>query len=89
MRELIESIIKREIPKGCVFDAHSIIEYLLQKHSDVYLLSHQKDWNTVYYHSEISKTIAVFEKSIIERVGESWSMNIHRKFSTNVCWIKL
>ena len=89
MRELIQSIIQNEIPKGCVFDAHSIIEYLIQNQSDVYLSSYQNGQNTAHYHSEISKTITEFESSIIKRVGKSWSMNIHGKFSENVCWIKL
>ncbi len=89
MRNIIQSIIQREIPKGCVFDAHSIIEFLLQNQSDIYLSSYHNDWTTEFYHSEISKTITTFEGSIIRRIGESWSLNIHKKFSTNVCWIKL
>ena len=90
MREIVQSVIQNEIPKGCVFDAHSIIEYLLQNESDIYLLSYKKDWTTEFYHSEISKTIASFEKEgIIERVGKSWSLNIHKRFSDNVCWKKI
>jgi hypothetical protein len=89
MRTIIQSIIQHEIPKKCVFDAHSIIEYLIQYHSDIYLSTHQDNWTTEFYHSEISKTIATFEGSIIKRQGESWSLNIHNKFSQNVCWIKL
>lgn len=41
MKNHIQTIILRVIPKGCVFDAHSIIEYLLQNNSDVYLSSFQ------------------------------------------------
>lgn len=90
MKELIQSIIQEEIPKGYIFDAHTIIEYLIQKESDIYLSSYKKDWTTEFYHSEISKTIASFEKDgIIERVGKSWSLNIHKKFSENVCWKKM
>jgi len=87
MKEVIKSIIKNKIHKGYVFDAHSIIEYLIQNHSDIYLSSF-KTGTTEYYHSEISKTIALFEESIIERTGECWSMNIHKKFSVNKCWTK-
>jgi hypothetical protein len=87
MKNLIQTIILRVIPKGCVFDAHSIIEYLLQNHSDIYLSSFQNGWTTEYYHSEISKTIASFEESLINRVGQSWSQNIHNKFTENVSWI--
>jgi len=89
MREVIQSIIQNEIPKGCVFDAHAIIEYLIQNHSDIYLLSYKNDWTTEFYHSEISKKIASFERTILERVGESWSHNIHKNFTKNVCWRKL
>jgi len=89
MKNTIQNIIKSEIPKKCVFDAHTIIEYMLQNHSDIYLSSYQNNWKTDYYHSEISKIIATFEGDIIERQGESWSINIHKKFSPNVCWIKL
>lgn len=87
MQNVIKSIINSEIPKGCVFDAHSIIEYLIQNHSDIYLSSF-KTGTTEYYHSEISKTIALFEGSIIKRIDDCLSLNIHKKFSQNKCWIK-
>lgn len=89
MKSIIQTIIQRDIPKGSIFDAHTIIEFLIQNHSDIYLSTHQNNWTTEFYHSEISKTIATFEGSIIKRQGESWSRNIHNKFSQNVCWIKL
>lgn len=89
MKTLIQSIIQNDIPKNCVFDVHSIIEYLIQYHSDVYLSTHQNNWTTEFYHSEISKKIASFEGNIITRQGESWSRNIHYNFSTNKCWVKL
>jgi len=89
MKNIIQSIIQDKIPKQCIFDAHSIIEYLIQNQSDNYLSSHQKGWSTKFYHSEISRTIASFEGIIIKRVGNSWSLNIHKKFTINVCWKKL
>ena len=89
MKNHIQNIIVSVIPKGCIFDAHSIIEYLLQNHSDVYLSSFHNGWTTEYYHSEISKTIASFEGRIINRVGQCWSQNIHNKFTENVSWQKL
>ncbi len=88
MREQIQSIIQHEISKGCIFDAHSIIEYLIQNHSDYYL-SFYRNGTTEFYHSEISKTIDSFDGVNIERIGESWSLNIHKQFSKNVCWRKL
>ncbi len=89
MKNIILSIIQNEIPKGYIFDAHSIIEYLIQHHSDIYLESYKNGSTTSVYHSEISKTIATFEGSIIKRQGKSWSLNIHKRFSQNVCWLKL
>jgi hypothetical protein len=89
MRNIIQTIIQDEIPQGCVFDAHSIIEYLIQNDSDIYLSSYQNGWSTEYYHSEISKKIASFEGTVLKRAGVCWSLNIHKKFSRNVCWIKL
>ncbi|RUT73308.1 hypothetical protein [Ancylomarina longa] len=89
MRNTIQIIIQSKIPKEFVFDTHSIIDYLIQYHSDIYLSSHQNGWTTEFYHSEISKLIASFEGSIIKRQGECWSRNIHFKFSQNACWLKL
>lgn len=89
MRNVIKAIIQDQIPKGSVFDAHSIIEYLIQNQSDIYLKSYKNEWSTEFYHSIISKEIAHFEDTYLKRIGQSWSLNIHKKFSTNVCWIKL
>jgi len=89
MRNVIQSIIQDKISEGYIFDAHSIIEYIIQNQSDIYLLSYQNGWTTKFYHSEISKTIASFEGIIIKRVGKCWSLNIHKKFTKNVCWKKL
>jgi hypothetical protein len=89
MKSTIQTIIQSVIPKECVFDAHTIINYLIQYHNDIYLSSNNKDWTTAYYHSEISKKIATFEDSLLKRQGESWSKNINHKYSENKCWIKL
>ena len=88
LKEKIQFIIEDIIPTGCFFDAHSIIEYLIQHHSDIYLSSYQKDWTTEYYHSMISKTIDNFDGTIIKREVLSWSLNIHKRFTTNACWLK-
>jgi len=89
MREVIQAIIQNQIPKGCIFDAHSIIDYLIQNYSNDYLTSY-RNGTTEFYHSEISKTVDSFNGVIIERVSnESWSLNLHKKFTKNACWIKL
>jgi len=89
MEQIIQNIIKTKILKGCVFDAHSIIEYLIQHHSDTYFSFYKNNWTTEFFHSEISKLIATFDDELIERQGTSWSQNIHKNFTTNVCWIKI
>lgn len=89
MENTIQTIIESKIPKGHILDAHTIIEYLIQNESDIYLSSYQNNWTTDFYHSEISKLIATFEGALVERQGISWSKNIHKKFTPNVCWLKI
>ncbi|MBW4361226.1 hypothetical protein [Flavobacterium taihuense] len=89
MKNTIQTIIQSVIPNECVFDAHTIINYLIQNHNNIYLSSNKNNWTTEFYHSEISKTIATFEDSILKRLGESWSININKQFSQNKCRIKL
>jgi hypothetical protein len=88
MKDTIRSIIKTEIPEGAIFDAHSIIEYIIHYHSDIYLSSRKNGWDTKYYHSYISKTIADFEGDMVKKAGKIWSLNIHKEFSPNECWKK-
>jgi hypothetical protein len=88
MEKTIEKIIREKIPEGCIFDAHSIINYLIQNESDTYLSSYKNNWTTKYYHSEISKQIASFENKTLERMKDSWSLNINNNFSRNACWVK-
>ena len=74
------------IPIGLIFDAHTVIQILLQKYSNVYT-ANSKFATTEKYHSEISKIIDSFaEDGLIEHIGESWSKNVHDKFSKCVCW---
>lgn len=67
MKETIESIIRNEIPSGCIFDAHSIIEYLIQYQSDIYLSSYTPGHTTATYHSWISRVIDEFSGNILQR----------------------
>jgi hypothetical protein len=86
-KPIIESIIER-IPHGMIFDTHTIIEYLLQNDSDVYL----KNYNgktTELYHADIGKTVSeIAANGLIKRIGDSWSLNIHKGFSECSCWKK-
>jgi hypothetical protein len=88
MKQILKNIIESKIPKGFIFDAHSIIDYLIQYESDAYLSFYKKNWKTDDFHREISKLIAEFEDTKIERQGKSWSRNIHNKFTKNICWLK-
>jgi len=87
MKEVIESIIGN-IPSGMIFDTHVIIEYLLQENSDVYL----KNYNgasTELYHGYISQVVSVIEKEgQVKRIGDSWSLTIHKTFGKCACWQK-
>jgi len=88
VKEVIESTIGN-IPSGMIFDAHTIIEYLLQKNSDAYLDNYSGKTSTELYHAYIGQVIADIEKEgLIERIGDSWSLNIHKTFSKCSCWKK-
>ena len=87
MKGTIKKIIEG-IQSGFIFDAHTVIQILLQKYSNVYT-ANSKFATTEKYHSEISKMIDEFvSDGLIERVGKSWSNNIRDKFSKCVCWLK-
>ena len=87
MKEIIKSIIG-EIPSGKVFDTHTIIEYLLQKNSDAYL-HNCNGKSTELYHGYISQVISeIAKEGLVKRIGDSWSLNIHKSFSECACWEK-
>jgi hypothetical protein len=87
MKEIIESIIG-SIPSGMIFDAHTIIEYLLQNNSDAYLKNYNGN-STELYHAYIGQVIAdIAVGGLVERIGDSWSLNIHKTFSKCSCWKK-
>lgn len=88
MKETIEEIIGN-IPSGMIFDTHTIIEYLLQNDSDVYLDSYRGQTDTKKYHSYISQVISDIEKEgLVKRIGDSWSLTIHKTFGKCACWQK-
>ena len=80
-----------KVPKDCIFDAHSVINYLLKQHSDDYLGFHLNDEPTNSFHSRVSRVINSFvEDNVIERIdAKSYSLNIRGNFSENSCWKKL
>jgi len=75
VREIISGV-----PSDAFFDVHTVVEKLLQEHDDVYLMNIGHYTSAAQYHSKISAIIAQ-ETDIAERAGDSFSKNIHDKFS--------
>ena len=69
-----------DIPLGMFFDVHTVVEKLLQEHDDVYLTNVGHYTSAAQYHSRISAIIA-HETDLVEKAGNSYSKNIHDKFS--------
>ena len=67
------------IPSDAYFDVHTVIQKLLQEHDDVYLMNVGHYTSAAQYHSKISGIIA--ETGIVDKAGNSFSKNIHDKFS--------
>ena len=88
IRQFIENV-----PAGNIFDAHSVIDYLIENHSDDYLNAHNSNQKTNEFHSRISKLIDSLRDDTqwpIERMSyDSYSRNIHNNYSSNACWIRL
>lgn len=87
MKNTIATIINK-IPRGSIFDAHTIINYLIQKYTEIYLSSYNLATSLSIHHGNIAREVAKFEKSTIVKNGNSWSMNIHKKYSKCKCWRK-
>ncbi|MCL1818474.1 MAG: hypothetical protein FWG35_06045 [Spirochaetaceae bacterium] len=68
------------IPVGTFFDVHTVTQKLLQDHDDVYLANTGNYTSAAQYHSKIS-TIIAQETDKVEKAGNSFSKNIHDKFS--------
>ncbi|MCL2381067.1 MAG: hypothetical protein FWC64_05670 [Treponema sp.] len=74
IRELISGL-----PQDAYFDVHTVIQKMLQEHDEVYLMNIGHYTSAAQYHSKISAIIA--EIGMVEKVGSSYSKNIHDKFS--------
>ncbi len=91
MQNSIKKIIE-DIPKGCIFDSHFIINELIKKYSDQYLYFVKKfikkdNQITLILHGQIGKEINKLNN--IKKIGDSWSENIHKTPSKCTCWEKL
>jgi hypothetical protein len=95
MKEAMEKAIKAilaKIPKGAMFDTHTVIECLIQKYSDEYLDFYKAGGGggTEKHHLNIGLILSDFvEAGLIERLGEARSMNIHKNLTACACWKKL
>jgi len=86
METIIDEIL-RDIPNGAIFDSHTIIEIIISNYSDDYL-RYYKHSSTELYHGYIAQLVAKHEISILERTGQSWSKNLHGKYSICTSWKK-
>jgi hypothetical protein len=88
MDKALDSIIS-EIPVGCIFDSHFVINQLIRNHSDAYLEFAGKFSGssiTPAMHGHIGQKID--KHSSVDQQGKSWSENIHTNASECTCWRK-
>lgn len=91
LQSSIEAIIG-EMPKGCIFDSHTMIQFLMEKNTEVYLQAYKGEATVESFHSRLAKEIEAFTQpekgELIKRVGDAWSKNIRNNYSTCACWQK-
>lgn len=83
-----------EVPKGCVFDSHFVINELIKRFSDQYLsfacrFAGANPQPTLTAHGKIGLEIDKLAGTVIEKIGDAWSENIHKQPSSCTCWRKL
>lgn len=93
MQNAIQSIVN-EVPKGHIFDSHFIINELIKRSSDEYLafvsnfaMGNQKI--TLTSHGKIGQEINKLDGTVLQKIGDAWSENIHKTPSKCTCWKKL
>ena len=79
MEKAIRDIVNN-IPYNTYFDVHTIVEKYLQEYDDTYLIKAGIYTSAAYYNSKISRIIGE-NTDIVEKTGNSYSKNIHDKFS--------
>jgi len=93
MQNAIQSIVN-EVPKGHIFDSHFIINELIKRFSDEYLTFASKfaknNQNiTLIAHGNIGQEINKLDGTVLHKIGDAWSENIHKTPSKCTCWKKL
>jgi hypothetical protein len=91
MRTAIRKIVN-EVPQGCVFDSHFVINELIKRFSDEYLSFAGRfaggKQPTLAAHGQIGQEINNLDPIVIETMGDAWSENIHRRPGRCTCWRK-
>ena len=78
-----------KVPRGCIFDAHAVITYLIEKFPDDYLGFYTVGESMHSFHGRICQEIdRLADGILIKRVGNAYSKNIKGEFSGNACWEK-
>jgi hypothetical protein len=93
MQTAIRTIVN-EVPQGFVFDSHFIINELVKRFSDQYLsfasrFAADNQQVTMTTHGQIGQEINRLDGTVIQRIGNAWSENIHKTPSQCTCWRKL
>lgn len=92
MEEAIRFFIKNEVKRGQYFDSHTVIEYLIQNHTNDYLQEAGGRNTAETYHGRIAQIIdrLVDENNnrVVSDEGIAVSKNIRDKFSECHLWRK-
>jgi len=93
MQNAIQSIVNG-VPKGHIFDSHFIINELIKRFSDEYLtfvsnFAMDNQNITLTSHGKIGQEINKLNGTVLQKIGDAWSENIHKTPSKCTCWKKL
>jgi len=81
-----------EVPQGYIFDSHFVINELIKRFSDEYLLFASKfagsTQPTLAAHGQIGREINKLDGTLIEKIGDAWSETIHKTPGRCTCWKK-
>ena len=88
MKETLRTLIQ-SLPSGCVFDSHFVIDTLILRHSDAYLL-HAADslgnQNTAQFHGKIAQMVGQQTDLVQLQDATSYSYTIHGEPGPCALW---
>ncbi len=92
-REAVRQIVEN-VPSGLAFDSHYVINQLLKKYSDEYIVFVSQYANslkpTFTAHQQIGHAIDSFNGSIVQRMDyQSWSETIHGDGGECALWRRI